>query len=69
MPQVPQAGANVGAYSQSPLSQGPGAGNLLMAAAIQSQDPARSIPTSGDARPKFPAVKPRKRVVDPLKGK
>lgn len=68
MPQVP-LGQNLSAYGQSPLAQGPSAGNLLAAAAIQSQDPARSIPTGGSDRPRFPAVKPRKRVVDPLKGK
>ena len=68
MPQVPMIGANLGAYGQSPISQGPGAGNLLMAAAIQSQDPARSMP-SGPDRPRLPARAMRRKELNPLKGK
>lgn len=66
MPQVPLTGANLSAYDQSPLA--PSQGNLLMAAAIQSQDPNRSMPNPPN-RPKFPAQKLRRRMADPLKGK
>jgi hypothetical protein len=68
MPQVPMTGANFGAYGQSPISQGPGTGNLLMAAAIQSQDPARSMP-EGPSRPRLPARALKRKELNPLKGK
>jgi hypothetical protein len=68
MPQVPMTGANLGAYGQSPISQGPSQGNLLMAAAIQSQDPARSMPDPTN-RPRLPARALRRKELNPLKNK
>jgi hypothetical protein len=68
---VPLGGANLGASSPSVMSnapQAPGLGTVLAAAAIQSQDPSRSMP-EGQDRPRFPAHKLRKRLQGMLKGK
>jgi hypothetical protein len=66
MPQVP-VGQNLGAYSQSPLAQAqPSQGNLLMAASIQSQDPARSMPEGPD-RPRLPVRPIRRQARNALK--
>lgn len=67
MPTVP-LGQNLGAYGQGQLAQAPGMGNMLMAAAIQAQDPSRSMP-EGQDRPRFPAHKSSRRLLGLIKSK
>jgi hypothetical protein len=69
MPTVPLGGANLGAYSPSPAAspnQAPGLGTVLAAAAVQAQDPARSMPKGAD-RPRLPARPLRRKLQAPLK--
>jgi hypothetical protein len=67
MPTVPIGpNPNLTAYGQSPATPSPGMGNLLMAAAVQAQDPSRSMP-EGQDRPRLPARAMAKRTQGLLK--
>lgn len=68
---VPLGGANLGASSPSVMNnpaQAPGLGTVLAAAAVQAQDPSRSMP-EGQDRPRFPAHKLRRKLQGLVKGK